>query len=103
MITIGADIVRISRIKRLSLRERERIFQPTEINQPARTLAGIFAAKEAVKKALGAKTGWLDIEIKKSKDGSPFIKLSDEKGLKEKSLTISHDGNYAIAVVVLIK
>jgi len=65
MIKVGTDIVKIARISKLTDREKKKIFQPTEINKSLNNLAGIFAAKEAVKKALGTDIDWLDIEIKK--------------------------------------
>ena len=101
MMKVGADIVKISRIAGLTEAERKKLFQPTEIDRPLQSLAGIFAAKEAVKKALGVDIDWLDMEI--TSNGAPTIKLKNEDGIKDRSLSISHDGDYAIAFVIFQK
>jgi|TARA_Y100000310_G_scaffold345654_1_gene467768 NAD(P)H-hydrate epimerase len=103
LIKIGTDIVKVSRISKLGMQEKKKVFQPTEIDKNASSLAGIFAAKEAVKKALGTDIGWLDIEIRKNKNGKPTINLKNNKNIKEKELSIAHDGDYAIAVAVFVK
>jgi len=74
------------------------------------SIAGYWASKEAVAKALrcgiGRELSFLDIKIYKDINNSPYFKLSDRVSrkfrIKESSLSISHDGNFAIAVVVLI-
>ena len=73
------------------------------------TIAGFFAAKEAASKALGcgicAECGFLDIEIFKDIKNAPKLKFSPKITrnfqIKQSSLSISHDGGFAIAVVVL--
>ncbi len=70
------------------------------------SLAGIFAAKEAVIKALGGKAGdWHKIEIIKNKNGRPEIKLLElnvNDKIISQDISISHDGDYAIAVVIFL-
>ena len=103
MIEIGTDIAKISRIKALSQKEREKIFHPTELKGSIQNLAGIFAAKEALKKAFDININWLDIEIKKDKQGKPKIILNSRNKVKELNLSIAHDGDYAIATVICQK
>lgn len=75
-------------------------------------LAGLFAAKEAALKALG--TGWSaglafrQIEVRRSDGGPPELHLHDrarsraaELGVGNARLSITHDGRFAAAVVVL--
>lgn len=72
-----------------------------------KTAAGFWAAKEAFSKALsvgiGRECSFFDIKIYKSKTGSPHLALSKKIVEKFKiinsSLSITHDGEYAIAVV----
>ncbi|MDI3480967.1 MAG: holo-[acyl-carrier protein] synthase [Tepidanaerobacteraceae bacterium] len=116
-IEIGADIVEIDRIKKACSRKRflERFFTPAELESICknnsdvfyRRLAGKFAAKEAVAKALG--TGfryfrWHEIEILNDSRGKPFAVLSgrakkvlESGGFSTVRITISHAKNYALA------
>ncbi len=100
-IKIGCDLVFIPRFKKILLRTpavRRRIFLPQEEkNASVNTLAGIFAAKEAAVKAFGVPAGrWQEIEIYHEKNGEPRIRI---KGRKCK-VSIAHDGDYAMALVV---
>lgn len=105
---IGCDIVYIPRFKKILTRTpsmRSRIFLPQEEKGASREkLAGIFAAKEAVIKALGLKAGdWLKIEIVKDKNGRPGVKLvNPSKNIISQDLSISHDKNYALAFAVFL-
>jgi len=62
-------------------------------------LAGIFAAKEAVIKALSLPTdSWHDIFIIHKPDGQPKVEIINHKSsIINHSLSISHDGNYCFA------
>lgn len=75
-------------------------------------LAGRFAAKEAVLKAFGVGiTGELpltDIEVSAADSGAPTLILHDaalraaeERGFATFTVSISHDGGFAVAFVVL--
>ena len=112
---IGTDIVQISRIER-SLEKfgdhfKEKYLTSSEIERTKKTesLAGLWAAKEAIAKALGCGIGsnlsFLDITISKDSRGAPSFTLSVQAqakhNIKESSLSISHDGGFAIAVVVI--
>lgn len=100
-IRIGTDIVAVKRMAGLDVRARRKLFHPSETGSPER-LAGILAAKECCKKALGARLGWLDIEVTR-RQGKPGLRFSSRvplKRLASSDLSISHDGGYAIAVAV---
>jgi phosphopantetheine--protein transferase-like protein len=115
----GIDTIEISRLDEVKpeIRERfiQRVFTEKEIEQAgSRTdvLSGLFAAKEAVSKALGTGIGyvhWRDIEIIHLSTGQPTValngnakKVADQLGLLTWSVSISHDRNKAIAVAVAI-
>lgn len=120
-IRCGLDLIEISRIESAiskgSDRFLERIFTGSELagcGCRTRSLAGYFAAKEAVAKALG--TGLMirgirftDIEIIKDKLGAPTVKLSgaaktryDELGGKSLAVSITHEKTYAAAVCYML-
>ena len=112
---IGTDIVSIKRVEKslekFGNRFKEKYLTPSEIERTKKieSLAGLWAAKEAVAKALGCGIGselsFHDIEISKESRGAPLFKLSKEAQTKHRvtqsSLSISHDGGFAIAVVIL--
>jgi holo-[acyl-carrier protein] synthase len=121
MIGVGVDLVRIPRIAEAIDRSQvaflNKVFTKREIENAshenrAAYFATRFAGKEAVLKALS--TGWAhgaqgtDIEIDSGKSGEPIVTLSGrvgdiaaEKGVKEVLLSLSYDGEYAIAVAIL--
>ena len=112
---IGIDLVKIERIEKLIGRHDEkalrRFLSPKEIAlvKNAQTAAGFWAAKEACSKALGcgigAECGFHDIVLSKSPKGAPLLALSDAVSARFKitgtSVSITHDGGFAIAVVAL--
>ena len=119
MIKSGIDLVRTNRLAEVDPKIRERflarVFTPAEQEQARgnfETLSGIFAAKEAVSKALGTgigKVAWQDIEILHEPSGEPLLylhnyanELAETKGLKQWSVSITHDGGMAAAVAVAI-
>ena len=85
MLTVGVDIVELSRIKavyeRWGQRFLDRIYTPEEqayCRGRIPQLASRFAAKEAVMKALGTGirgVGWKDIQVTRSRGGPPSIVL----------------------------
>ena len=122
IVGLGVDITEVDRIEAAMNRHGrgflERLFTPAEISycerhrNRAERFAGRFAAKEAAMKALG--TGWargvrwLDIEIVREPSGKPTLKFTGETraiaarlGVKNIALTITHDGNTALAQVIL--
>ncbi len=115
----GIDTIEISRLAEIrpAIRARfiQRVFTETETAQSRDNndaLSGVFAAKEAVSKALGTGIGfvhWRDIEIIHLPTGQPTVQLhgnaklvADKLGLKEWSVSISHDRTKAIALAVAL-
>lgn len=112
---VGLDIVYIPRLQRSLARHGlvERVFTPSERqycrSRPER-YAGRWAAKEATLKALGGSLGSVslqEIEICSEVSGKPRIvlhgraeELARDAGWQGVSLSISHDGDYATAMVV---
>lgn len=116
----GIDLVDIGRIRdgynRFGDKYLARLFSDDEIaDMKSRkagmieTMAGKFAAKEAVMKSLGAffKDGVTvkDIEILPRPDGMPLVRLPERLGKKlvGKSIlvSISHEKHYAAAVAIV--
>ena len=114
---IGIDIVVISRIEKLMEKFGEKALdrfldedEKKLIKSPA-TAAGFWAAKEAASKAIGtgigSHCGFHDISILKDSRNAPKIKykksIRKKYKIKTSSLSITHDGGFAIAVVALEK
>lgn len=119
IIGIGIDIIEIERIEKAIENTRliNRIFTAAEIkyfacrqNNPS-TIAGNFATKEAVAKALGTgigKISWHDIEVLRYSGGRPYVKLygNAEKvfatlGGTKVHVSISHSRSYAVSQVIM--
>lgn len=116
----GVDIVNVNRINKILLENREqfygKIFTVEEIDyidekgHKSTTVSGLFAAKEAVSKALGTGIGvlgWKDVEILHKSNGKPYINFTDrgrrimeDLGIREIQISISHEIDYAIAFAV---
>lgn len=112
---IGIDITAIERFRLMKdldrfakrvLSDREMHYWQSNGSRPE-TIAGFFAAKEAVGKALGQGNllGFKNICIDHHESGQPFILLYHQaKDLAHKlgygyfDVSISHDGAYAVAV-----
>lgn len=118
----GIDIVDISRFERFVHEGKDalfqRVFTPGEIEycnrkkRSAQHFAIRFAAKEAFFKAvgLGLREGmtWKDVEVVKNDLGKPDLELHGraavifaEMALIRSHTALSHDGAYAVAMVVL--
>ena len=113
---IGTDIVQIQRIEtaveKFGEKFLRRFLSEEEIatlGHKPESLAGYWAAKEAIAKALGtgigAEVGFHDIHLDKDPRGAPHFALSAQvrKAFRVEggSLSISHDGGFAIAVVAI--
>lgn len=118
---IGTDIIEIVRIERMVARGRQyldTIFTEKEIeyceakSRRSEHYAARYAAKEAVLKALG--TGWRDglsfseIEVLNDELGKPQVFLHgkvresfEHHQIKQTSVSLSHDRDCAIAVIIL--
>ena len=118
----GIDIVAIPRIKRLYERHGDRFLRrlltPVEqaavsqMANPLPRLAGRFAAKEAVMKAL--RTGWgagvnfTQIEVVNDSTGAPTVRLTgaalarcEAMGGRHWHISISHEQEMAVAQAIL--
>lgn len=114
---IGTDIIQINRIKKIdkkyNLQFKQKFLSKNEMKlvKKVETLAGFWAAKEAISKALGCGIGrelsFHDISLYKNDKGAPSFILSDTAQnihkVTSSSLSISHDGGFAIAVVAIVK
>jgi holo-[acyl-carrier protein] synthase len=121
IVGIGIDLIELDRIagvyERQGVRFLHRIFTESERDYFARwrdpipRIAGRFAAKEAVMKALG--TGWSDgvrwrdIEVIRRRGGKPEVHLHgrareifESLGAEFIHCTITHSRDYAMAVVI---
>jgi len=115
----GVDLIEIARIEEVVSRHGahylERIYTPAELEycgKRAESLAGRFAAKEAVAKALGCGIGdvtWKEIEILGDEQNAPTLtlsggaeKMAKDLGLTKWSVSISHSQSHSIAMVVAI-
>lgn len=99
---LGIDIVYLPEFKtKMKNYPLEKVFSPFELsqNKSQESLAGIFAAKEAFFKAIGKKEDWLSVWIEKNKDGKPEIKSVLLKNNQKVEVSISHAGDYAVAIV----
>jgi holo-[acyl-carrier protein] synthase len=113
---IGTDIVAIERIEKAIIKHGEifkkRFLSDDEIvlAKSNSSVAGFWAAKEAISKALGCGIGgelsFHDIVLFKDKKGAPHFKLSavaqSNFNIQSSSLSISHDGGFAIAIAILV-
>ena len=114
---IGTDIVEIVRIRKAveqwGERFLKRIYTETELRlcgKRSSRLAGRFAGKEAVMKALGTGAkgvSWREIEILSEPGGKPVVYLhgkaqskADRLGLEKLAISLSDTAEYAIAFVV---
>jgi len=120
---IGVDLAQIRRLRRVVERWDDRflrrVFTEDEIaycrrrRDPIPHLAARFAAKEATLKALG--TGlrmgikWQELEVRRERGQAPVMVLSGRcralaqaKGAGSVLLSLSHDGDYALAQAMLI-
>jgi holo-[acyl-carrier protein] synthase len=115
----GVDLIEIARVEEVIARHGkhylERIYTLDELEQCGKnveSLAGRFAAKEAVAKALGTGIGdvaWKDIEILGDEQNAPVLNLygtaqqkANELGLMHWSVSISHSQSHAIAFAVAV-
>ncbi|HHT24558.1 MAG TPA: holo-ACP synthase [Clostridiaceae bacterium] len=120
-IKTGIDILDLRRFKK-SLERRGKKFLLTFLveeeienaqNKPV-SLAGLFAAKEAVSKAIGsgiwqADVKWHDIYIYNDELGKPLVELSggaidryDKMNGIDIDISISHEKNYVVAICVIL-
>ena len=112
---LGIDIIKVDRIRatleRFGPRFSDRVLTPTEqryVRGRPETMAGRWAAKEAVSKVLGLGVrgiGWRDIEVERLPTGQPAVRLhgraaarAEQLGMGRIALSISHESDYAVAI-----
>ena len=119
----GVDLVEIARIGAMLAnhpqRFPERVFTPAERaaslppRRRAEFLAGRFAAKEAVLKALGTGLShgitWTDVEIVPDDAGRPRVRLHQAAaerartlGVRDVHLSITHTRSHALASAIAV-
>jgi len=120
IVGVGTDIALIARIRKLRPGAVSRLLTPKEqaycqrYASPHARVAGRFAAKEAVLKALGTGLAegisWHQIEILPDPKGAPRAKFSgaarkhlERMGATRCHISISHQGAYAVAFAILEK
>ncbi|MCL4511623.1 MAG: holo-ACP synthase [Bacteroidetes bacterium] len=116
---VGVDIIEVSRIQK-SIEDygalfMDKIFTSEEKAycsakpNPFQHYAARFAAKEAFSKATGtgwnSDFSWQEVEVINEKSGKPFFRLGGlalkSFGNKRIFLSLSHSGDYVVAVVVI--
>jgi holo-[acyl-carrier protein] synthase len=112
IVGIGVDIAAVSRLEHALSRTpalAARLFAESEQDGSAASLAGCFAAKEAVAKALGGPRGlrWRDVEVTHDTLGRPLLEVrgtvaavATRLGVRSWHLSISHDDGLCVAMVV---
>jgi len=116
IIGIGVDVVDLARFEQVVARTPEildRMFTKDEQTSaaghqlPLMSLAGRFAVKEAVAKAIGAPAGMEFHDCEVSNGGAPKISITgtvqavaNELGVTHWHVSLSHDGPVAIAYVI---
>ena len=117
----GIDLVDFKRIEQMLERHEDRfldrVFTSAEQayansnRDSTQTLAGRFAAKEAVLMGTGwrGKIAWTDIEVLNNPSGQPEVtvrgeveKIAASLGVKQISVSITHTANFAIASAVAL-
>lgn len=121
IIAQGIDLIECERIRaiwdRHGDRFLDRLLTPAEVarirryKNPVPSVAGRFAAKEAILKVLGTgwrgKIAWRDMEIINDDNGEPHVTLTDEckriadlRGITRILVSITHTENYAAASAI---
>ena len=122
VIGTGVDIVEVARFRRVvnkfGDRLLKRIFTQPEVDycnkkvNKFQHLAGRFASKEAISKALKIKwergLSWREIEVANNRNGASEVvltgqakRIADGLNIENIHLSISHCQNYAIALAVI--
>ena len=109
---VGVDLVDLARFERAIEKTPElieKIFDSSEREGSVQSLAGRFAAKEALIKAVGDASGlkWHEVLVSKDSLGKPLLTTVGssaafvaERGITSLHVSISHDAGQAMAFVV---
>ena len=108
-ISIGIDIVDVKRFNQIPFKSKpgfyKKLFHKSEINyclkykNPYEHFAGKFAIKEAVIKSIPDKISMIDIQTYHVKS-KPYIKIKTLKKNYLFQVSLSHEHNLAVAVVL---
>jgi holo-[acyl-carrier protein] synthase len=108
VVRVGLDVVEIPRIAHAMERPgfRERILTPEErvLCTTASRVAGRWAAKEAIAKAVGLKLAWHQVEILNDDTRAPYAVIHSNHFDTRRyrvHLSITHERNIAAAVAIL--
>lgn len=119
-VAVGIDIIEVERVRKVFEKHGERflqrVFTPQEVlhsrGKIAR-LAGRFAAKEAISKALGTGlhgVAWREMEIVQLRSGRPTVRLhgnaklrAEQLGLTAFDVSTADLAQFAIAIAVAVQ
>ncbi|HOX26539.1 MAG TPA: holo-ACP synthase [Candidatus Krumholzibacteria bacterium] len=120
---LGTDIIRVDRIAAIVERHGDRflrrVYRPDELAVLTRVgaaayaaLAARWAAKEAFLKALGPRSAnvpYRDVEVVRGAAGEPWLRLHGaaaralaDLGATRALVSLSHEGDHAVATVILV-
>lgn len=116
-VAVGIDIIEVDRVRKVYERHPERflkrVFTPLEVLQcrgKVTRLAGRFAAKEAISKALGTGlhgVSWQEMEVVQLRSGRPSVRLhgnakrrAEQLGLSAFDVSIADLAQLSIAIAV---
>ena len=103
---VGIDLVKIDRFKKIPFNENESFYKKNfskeeieyclKFEEPYKHFAGKFAIKEATIKSMNKKIELLQIKTYHEKSKPKVSIINEEIDFK---VSVSHDGDYAIAIV----
>ncbi len=116
-VAVGIDIIEVDRVRKVYERYPERflkrVFTPLEVLQcrgKVARLAGRFAAKEAISKALGTGlhgVSWQEMEVVQLRSGRPSVRLhgnakrrAEQLGLSAFDVSIADLAQLSIAIAI---
>jgi holo-[acyl-carrier protein] synthase len=123
-VAVGIDIIEVGRVRKVFEKHGERflrrVFTEKEVQQCRRAatvraarLAGRFAAKEAISKALGTGlhgVGWREMEVVQLRSGRPTVTLygnarrrAEFLGLSAFDVSIADLTEFSIAIAVAVQ
>ncbi len=119
-VAVGIDIIEVERIRKVYARHPERflqrVFTDLEVLQcrgKVQRLAGRFAAKEAISKALGTGlhgVAWREMEIVQLRSGRPSVRLhgnakrrAQQLGLNAFDVSMADLAQFSIAIAVALQ
>jgi len=119
-VAVGIDIIEVDRVRNVYAKHPERflqrVFTALEVRQcrgKVARLAGRFAAKEAISKALGTGihgVAWREMEVVQLRSGRPSVRLygnakrrAEQLGLSAFDVSIADLAHLSIAIAVAVQ